>query len=152
MSEPTKTQSAPTVDRPRRRKTEIGVVTTDKMTKTRRVEIEYLTPHPKYGKFLRNRTICHAHDEANDTRVGDIVEIMETRPLSKLKRWRIVRIVRPAASRTNRSKPKPRRPRLDQTKRRRLKLTIRTRSNTKHPCVPLPPRRSKGRFGRSFPR
>ena len=100
MSEPTKTDAAPTVARlVTRRKTEIGVVTTDKMTKTRRVEIEYLVPHPKYGKFLKNRTICHAHDETNDTRVGDIVEIMETRPLSKLKRWRIVRIVRPAASR-----------------------------------------------------
>lgn len=80
-----------------RRKTEIGVVTSDKMNKTRRVEIERLVPHPKYGKFLRRRTICHAHDEANATHVGDIVEIMETRPLSKLKRWRIVRVVRAGA-------------------------------------------------------
>ena len=77
------------------RKTEIGVVTSDKMNKTRRVEVERLVPHPKYGKFLRRRTVCHAHDEANVSHVGDIVEIMETRPLSKLKRWRIVRIVRP---------------------------------------------------------
>lgn len=100
MSEPTTSETAaPTVQRPLRRKSEIGVVKSDKMTKTRRVEIEYLSPHPKYGKFLRNRTVCHAHDEANETRTGDIVEIMETRPLSKLKRWRIVRIVRPAASR-----------------------------------------------------
>jgi len=81
----------------RRRKTEIGVVTSDKMNKTRRVEIERLVPHPKYGKFLRRRTICHAHDEQNATHVGDIVEIMETRPLSKLKRWRIVRVVRAGA-------------------------------------------------------
>ncbi|MDX2038106.1 MAG: 30S ribosomal protein S17 [Isosphaeraceae bacterium] len=76
------------------RKTEIGVVTSDKMTKTRRVEIERLVPHPKYGKFLKRRTVCHAHDEENVTHVGDIVEIMETRPMSKLKRWRIVRVVR----------------------------------------------------------
>lgn len=80
-----------------RRKTEIGVVTSDKMNKTRRVEIERLVPHPKYGKFLRKRTICHAHDETNQSHLGDLVEIMETRPLSKLKRWRIVRIVRQGA-------------------------------------------------------
>lgn len=81
------------------RKTEIGAVKSDKMTKTRRVEIERLVPHPKYGKFLKKRTICVAHDETNETRVGDLVEIMETRPLSKTKRWRIVRIVRPGAQR-----------------------------------------------------
>ena len=90
--------TAPAEAPPRRvRKTEIGVVTSDKMTKTRRVEIERLVPHPKYGKFLRRLTVCHAHDEANSTHVGDIVEIMETRPLSKLKRWRIVRVVRAGA-------------------------------------------------------
>ena len=77
-----------------RRKTEIGVVTRAKQTKTRRVEIERLVPHPKYGKFIRSRTICYAHDEADSTREGDLVEIMETRPLSKTKRWRIVRVVR----------------------------------------------------------
>ena len=82
-----------------RRKTEIGTVTSDKMDKTRRVEVERLFPHPKYGKFLKRRTVCHAHDETNQTHLGDIVEIMETRPLSKLKRWRIVRIVRPGAQR-----------------------------------------------------
>jgi len=80
-----------------RRKTEIGMVASDKMNKTRRVIVERLVPHPKYGKLLRRRTICHAHDEANASHKGDLVEIMETRPLSKLKRWRIVRIVRPGA-------------------------------------------------------
>ena len=80
-----------------RRKTEIGVVTSDKMNKTRRVEIETLYPHPKYGKMLRRRTVCHAHDETNHSHLGDIVEIMETRPLSKLKRWRVVQIVRQGA-------------------------------------------------------
>jgi small subunit ribosomal protein S17 len=67
------------------------------MDKTRRVEVSRLVPHPKYGKFVKRRTICHAHDEKNETHVGDLVEIMETRPLSKLKRWRIVRIVRKGA-------------------------------------------------------
>ena len=79
------------------RKTEIGVVTSDKMNKTRRVVVERLVPHPKYGKLLRRRTVCHAHDETNETHKGDTVEIMETRPLSKLKRWRVVRIVRKGA-------------------------------------------------------
>ena len=97
MSQPTSPvpSSAPaSADRRTRRKTEIGVVTSDKMTKTRRVVLERLVPHPKYGKFQRKRTICHAHDEENVSKQGDLVEIMETRPLSKLKRWRIVRIVR----------------------------------------------------------
>ena len=73
------------------------MVASDKMTKTRRVVVERLVPHPKYGKMLKRRTICHAHDEANTSRKGDMVEIMETRPLSRLKRWRITRIVRPGA-------------------------------------------------------
>lgn len=95
MSQPTNIDpNATPSDVREQRKTEIGVVTSDKMTKTRRVELERLVPHPKYGKFLKRRTVCHAHDENNTSHVGDIVEIMETRPLSKLKRWRIVRIVR----------------------------------------------------------
>jgi small subunit ribosomal protein S17 len=73
------------------------MVMSDKMNKTRRVEVTTLVPHPKYGKLLKRRTVCHAHDETNQTHVGDVVEIMETRPLSKLKRWRIVRVVRPGA-------------------------------------------------------
>ena len=81
------------------RKTEIGVVTTDRMDKTRRVELERLVAHPKYGKLLKRRTVCHAHDENNETHVGDIVEIMETRPLSKLKRWRVVKVVRAGVQR-----------------------------------------------------
>ena len=99
MSQPTPTTSPAPASAPERlaRKTEIGVVTSDKMNKTRRVELETLYPHPKYGKLLRRRTVCHAHDEANQSHLGDTVEIMETRPLSKLKRWRIVRIVRQGA-------------------------------------------------------
>jgi small subunit ribosomal protein S17 len=81
------------------RKTEIGVITSDRMNKTRRVEISRLVPHPKYGKYVRGRTICYAHDEINESHIGDTVEIMETRPLSKLKRWRVTRIVRPGSQR-----------------------------------------------------
>jgi len=97
MSQPTPETEAQAQPARSRRKTEIGVVTSDKMNKTRRVELERLVPHPKYGKFLKRRTVCHAHDETNQTHLGDIVEIMETRPLSKLKRWRIVRVVRAGA-------------------------------------------------------
>jgi small subunit ribosomal protein S17 len=71
----------------------IGVVTSDKMTRTRRVEIQRLVKHPRYGKYIKRRTVCYVHDEANESRVGDVIEIMETRPLSKLKRWRLLRVV-----------------------------------------------------------
>jgi small subunit ribosomal protein S17 len=99
MSQPSSSPASAPAPARRRRKTEIGVVTSDKMNKTRRVEIETLYPHPKYGKMLRRRTVCHAHDEANQSHLGDLVEIMETRPLSKLKRWRVVQIVRQGAQR-----------------------------------------------------
>ena len=79
-----------------KRRVEIGVVTSDKMQKTRRVEIPRLVKHPRYGKYTRRRTICHVHDERNESRAGDTVEIMETRPLSKTKNWRLVRVVRKA--------------------------------------------------------
>src|SRR5881398_2620908 len=75
------------------RRMAVGVVTRDKMNKTRRVEIQRLVKHPRYGKYIKRRTICYAHDEQNETRNGDTVEIMETRPLSKLKNWRLVRVV-----------------------------------------------------------
>jgi small subunit ribosomal protein S17 len=95
MTEAIKATTTKVVRTPR--KTEVGIVASDKMTKTRRVIVERLVPHPKYGKMMRRRTICHAHDEANSSHKGDVVEIMETRPLSKLKRWRIVGIVRTGA-------------------------------------------------------
>ena len=76
-----------------KRRVEVGVVTSDKMNKTRRVEIPRLVKHDRYGKYIRRRTICHVHDENNESRAGDTVEIMETRPLSKLKHWRLVRVV-----------------------------------------------------------
>jgi small subunit ribosomal protein S17 len=71
----------------------IGVVTSDKMSKTRRVEIQRLVKHTRYGKYIKRRTVCYVHDEANESHVGDVIEIMETRPLSKLKRWRLIRVV-----------------------------------------------------------
>ena len=71
----------------------VGVVASDKMAKTRRVEIPRLVRHPRYGKFVRRKTICYVHDENNESHAGDIVEIVESRPLSKLKRWALVRVV-----------------------------------------------------------
>jgi small subunit ribosomal protein S17 len=90
---------AETTDRGQRR-TEVGVVTSDKMNKTRRVEIPRLVKHPRYGKYIKRRTICKVHDENNDSHVGDTVEIMETRPLSKTKNWRLVRVVTKAPAQT----------------------------------------------------
>jgi|SRR5262245_60245784 len=77
-----------------------GIVTRDKMAKTRRVEVERLVRHPKYGKFVKRRTVCYAHDEKNESHLGDTVEIIESRPLSKLKRWQLVKVVKKAPSRT----------------------------------------------------
>ena len=79
-----------------KRRLEVGVVTSDKMNKTRRVEIPRLVKHPRYGKYIRRRTICYVHDEENQSHTGDTVEIMETRPLSKMKNWRLVRVVKKA--------------------------------------------------------
>jgi small subunit ribosomal protein S17 len=76
-----------------KRRVAVGVVTRDKMQKTRRVEIPRLVKHRRYGKYIRRRTICHVHDEQNESRAGDTVEIMETRPLSKTKCWRLLRVV-----------------------------------------------------------
>lgn len=75
------------------KKIAVGVVTSDKMAKTRRVEIPRKVKHPKYGKIIRKRTVCYVHDEQNESGVGDTVEIVESRPLSKLKRWELVRVV-----------------------------------------------------------
>jgi small subunit ribosomal protein S17 len=76
-----------------RRKTRVGVVISDARDKTVTVEVMQQVRHPKYDKIVRRRKRYHVHDEANDARVGDTVRIMETRPLSKTKRWRIVDIV-----------------------------------------------------------
>ena len=71
----------------------VGVVTSDRASKTRRVEINRLVRHEKYGKFVKRRSVCHVHDENNESAMGDTVEIQESRPLSRLKRWTLVRIV-----------------------------------------------------------
>ncbi|MBX7165275.1 MAG: 30S ribosomal protein S17 [Pirellulales bacterium] len=71
----------------------IGVVIRDKAAKTRRVEIPRLVRHPKYGKILRRKTVCHVHDENNESHEGDTVEIRECQPKSKLKNWELVRVV-----------------------------------------------------------
>ena len=89
------------------RRVEVGVVTSDKMNKTRRVEIPRLVKHVRYGKYIRRRTVCHVHDEQNESRLGDTVEIMETRPLSKTKSWRLVRVVTKAPTTTVPSSPEP---------------------------------------------
>ena len=75
------------------KRTAVGVVTSDKMQKSRRVEIQRLVQHPKYGKFVRRKTVCHVHDEQEQSSVGDTVEIIECRPRSKTKRWELVRVV-----------------------------------------------------------
>ena len=75
------------------KKVAIGVVMSDKASKTRRVELPRLVRHAKYGKILRRRTVCHVHDENNQSSVGDTVEIIECPPKSRLKRWELVRVV-----------------------------------------------------------
>jgi len=75
------------------KKVATGVVTSDKMNKTRRVEIPRLVKHQKYGKYIREKTICYVHDEENQSSEGDTVEIVEAPPRSKNKRWDLVRVV-----------------------------------------------------------
>ena len=78
------------------RKTKTGVVSSDKMDKTITVAVERKVKHPIYGKFVKKTTKFHAHDEKNEAKPGDVVRIMETRPLSKTKRWRLVEIIEKA--------------------------------------------------------
>lgn len=75
------------------RKTRTGVVTSNKMEKTVTVAVERKVKHPIYGKFIKKTTKLHAHDEKNECSEGDVVKIMETRPLSKTKRWRLVEVL-----------------------------------------------------------
>lgn len=78
------------------RKTRIGVVVSNKMDKTITVSIERRVPHPIYKKYFKKTTKLKAHDEKGECSIGDKVKIMETRPLSKMKRWRLVQIVEKA--------------------------------------------------------
>ena len=80
------------------RKTQIGFVTSRSGDKSVKVTIAYKTPHPLYHKVVNRQTVLHVHDEKNETKVGDKVEVMETRPISRLKRWRVVAIVQKAVT------------------------------------------------------
>ena len=75
------------------RKTKLGVVSSNRMDKTITVSVERKVKHPLYGKFVKKSTKFHAHDEKNECSIGDTVKIMESRPLSKTKRWRLVEVV-----------------------------------------------------------
>ncbi|HVF81026.1 MAG TPA: 30S ribosomal protein S17 [Flavisolibacter sp.] len=95
MADNTTTETTSTVSAEERnlRKTRIGVVTSNKMTKTITIKVERKVKHPIYGKFVKKSSSFHAHDEQNEANIGDIVRIMETRPLSKTKRWRLVEVI-----------------------------------------------------------
>ncbi|HVZ63540.1 MAG TPA: 30S ribosomal protein S17 [Lacunisphaera sp.] len=80
-------------DRQNRRKTQIGFVSSKMGDKSVKVTVPYKTPHPLYHKVINRKTVLHVHDEKNETKVGDKIEVMETRPISRLKRWRVTRIV-----------------------------------------------------------
>ena len=91
MAETAKQAGETAARRPRVRR--IGVVTSDVREKTIGVTISYQIQHPKYGKRLQRRSVLHAHDEKNEARVGDTVELMECRPISRTKTWRLVRVL-----------------------------------------------------------
>jgi small subunit ribosomal protein S17 len=93
MAENTNEQVATGAVERSRRKSRIGVVTSAKMTKTVTVSVERRFSHPLYGKGVKRTKKYHAHDENNEYRVGDTVRIVETRPLSKTKRWRVLELV-----------------------------------------------------------
>ena len=84
-----------TIDR-NLRKIRVGVVSSNKMDKSIVVKVERKVKHPLYGKFVKKSTKFHAHDEKNECSIGDKVKIMETRPISKTKRWRLVEVVEKA--------------------------------------------------------
>ena len=88
----TTTTTSVTTDR-NRRKTRVGKVVSDRMDKTIVVSIERLVKHPQYGRYVRRRSKFKVHDEKNECHMGDTVRFMETRPISKDKRWRFVEIV-----------------------------------------------------------
>ena len=90
----TATQTPATgTDKRKLRNRVIGVVVSDKVNKTRKVVFEYLARHAKYNKYVKRQTVLHVHDEKNESRNGDQVEVMSCRPISKSKTWRLVRIV-----------------------------------------------------------
>lgn len=80
------------------RKTEIGFVSSKMGDKSVKVTVPYKTPHPRYHKVINRKTVLHVHDEKNEVKIGDKVEVMETRPISRLKRWRIVNVIERAVT------------------------------------------------------
>jgi len=99
MSAATQTTKAPAGKTPKA-KTKVvtlqGQVESDKRDKTRKVVVRFMVKHPKYGKFVRKRTVLHAHDEKNVSKMGDTVEIGPCRPMSKTKTWKVLRVVQAA--------------------------------------------------------
>lgn len=96
----TKSSGAPAVkkDAPKKslenvKGTRVGVVESDKRHQTRKVVVNYMSQHPKYGKYIRQRTVLQVHDEGNASKLGDIVEVAPCRPMSKTKTWTLVRVV-----------------------------------------------------------
>ena len=81
-----------------KRKTQLGFVSSRSGDKSVKVTVDYKAPHPLYQKVVKRQTVLYVHDEKNETKVGDKVEVMETRPLSRLKRWRVVAIVHKAVT------------------------------------------------------
>jgi len=80
------------------RKTQIGVVSSRSGDKSIKVTVAYKIPHPRYHKVINRKTVLHVHDEKNETAVGDKVEVMATRPISRLKRWRVLSIITKAVT------------------------------------------------------
>ena len=80
------------------RKTLVGFVTSRSGDKSIKVTVPFKVPHPRYQKVINRKTVVHVHDEKNETHLGDKVEIMETRPISRLKRWRVVKVLERAVT------------------------------------------------------
>ena len=90
--------SSPAPGQRNQRRTQIGFVSSRSGDKSVKVTVAYKTPHPLYHKVVNRQTVLHVHDEKNETKVGDKVEVMETRPLSRLKRWRVVSVLEKAVT------------------------------------------------------
>src|SRR3954470_24056608 len=93
MENQTTNQTAAQTEARAKRKVRVGIVSSNKMDKTITVKVERKVKHPIYGKFVKKTTGFHADDEKNECSIGDIVRIMESRPLSKTKRWRLIEVV-----------------------------------------------------------
>jgi small subunit ribosomal protein S17 len=90
--------SSPATGQRNQRKIQVGFVSSRSGDKSVKVTVAYKTPHPLYHKVVNRQTVLHVHDEKNETKVGDKVEVMETRPMSRLKRWRVVAVLEKAVT------------------------------------------------------